>query len=306
MNITLRQLQYLQALGAQRHFGRAAETCNVSQPALSVQIKQLEDRLGAPLVERRARDVLMTPFGQRVLDQAARVLDEVRVLEDLARWRGGLAGRLALGIIPTVAPYLLPGALAALRARDIALDVQVHEAQTARLLSDLAEGRIDAAILALPSGAEGLNEVPLFDDRFLLAGSAQRLDQLPATLAPTALGPSQLLLLEDGHCLSDQALEVCALSRDAARINMRASSLATLSRLVAAGFGLTFMPEIAARAELRAAPGLALRRFPGEEPARRLGLVTRQTAAGSAWVTDLADLLTGAGTDLTEDARAAW
>jgi LysR family hydrogen peroxide-inducible transcriptional activator len=306
MNITLRQLRFFQAHAEARNFGRAAEMVHVSQPALSVQIRELEATLGGPLVERQARDVLLTPFGRRILQQAIRVLDGVRVLEESARWKSGLSGHLTLGVIPTIAPYLLPGALAALRSDDIQLDVQVQEGKTHRLLEALKAGQIDAAVLALPSSEPGLVEEPLFEDRFLLAGSQARLRGLgnPETLRPTELRPAQLLLLEDGHCLTDQALEVCGQSPDAqGQINMGASSLATLTRLVAAGFGLTLMPEMAAMSERQAAPDMHLLRFAAPEPARMIGLVRRASSVDDGWFSDLASILRQTGRDLIHAAR---
>ncbi|HBM58417.1 LysR substrate-binding domain-containing protein [Salipiger marinus] len=305
MNMTLRQLGYFKALSEQRNFRRAAEACHVSQPALSVQIRELETTLNGPLVERHARDVVLTPFGREVLEVADRILGEVAALEQAARRRGGLTGRLALGVIPTIAPYFLPEALAAMRAADISLDVSVTEAVTDRLLDQLLDGRLDAAVIALPAEREGIAAEPLFEDRFLLAGSAARLELYNDVPHPEGLGESQLLLLEDGHCLTDQALAVCGRSRGNARINMGASSLATLSRLVAAGFGLTLMPEIAIPTEARAAEGMCLRRFATPEPSRSIGLVRRASTPAQGWFTDLAQRLRGVGEDLTARSRAS-
>ena len=307
MNITLRHLTYFRALAEHRNFGRAAESVHISQPALSVQIRELESILGAPVVERRARDVALTPFGRRVLSHAERVHDEVQALSETARWQDGLSGDLALGIIPTIAPYILPGALAELRARDISLDVRVREARTDELASDLRAGRIDAALMALPLPSDGLDAAVLVEDRFLLAGNAARLaafDGAGALPDPAALGQSPLLLLEDGHCLTDQALEVCGRGRGHAQIDTGASSLGTLSRLVAAGFGLTLMPEIAAVTEARAAPGLSLRRFRAPEPFRRIALVRRTGAGEAAWFDDLAQVFRDAAQALLRTARA--
>lgn len=316
MNFTLRQLIYFKALAEQRNFGRAAETVFVSQPALSVQIRELEKNLGAVLVERQARDVVLTPFGRRILDHAERVLAASQDLGDAARWRGGLAGELRLGLIPTIAPYILPATLEALRSRDISLDVQVHEAKTARLLNELRAGRLDAAVIALPSTESGLVEIPLFEDRFLLAGTSARLNALrsgalgkdadalrPTDLRPVELELSQLLLLEEGHCLTDQALDVCGRGRGHAQINMGASSLSTLSRLVAAGFGLTLIPELAALQEQRGAPDMQLMRFSIPEPARQIGLVRRDSSEDDGWCDALAQILRDVGTDLVTQAR---
>ncbi len=307
MSITLRQIRYFRALAEHRNFGRAASEMNVSQPALSVQIRELEAALGARVAERRARDVSLTPFGRRVLHHAGRVLEEMQALSEAARWHDGLSGELALGVIPTIAPYILPGVLASLRTRDIALDVRVREARTEDLAADLRTGRIDAALMALPLPGNDLESAGLFEDRFLLAGSAARLAALGETVPdPTALGTNPLLLLEDGHCLTDQALEVCGRGRGHAQIDTGASSLGTLSRLVAAGFGLTLMPEIAAPTEARAAPGLVLRRFDSPEPARRVALVRRRGAENAQWFDDLTQVLRAAGESLLATARADW
>lgn len=303
MNLTLRQLSYFKALADQGSFGRAADVCRVSQPALSMQIKEMEGILGSAVVERQARRIVVTPFGRRILDHAERVLDEMRRLEEAARWREGLSGRLAIGVIPTVAPYLLPGLLAGLRASDIALDVQVQEGKTARLMDDLMSGRLDAAIMALPSGARDVVERPLFEDRFLLAGSQSRIDSIGAsaeTLRPTEIGASQLMLLEDGHCLTDQALEVCGRGRGHAQINMGASSLATLSRLVTAGFGLTLMPELSLPHDGR---DLALLRFADPEPFRMIGLVRRASSPAGQWFDALATRAREAGEEVIARAR---
>ncbi|MCQ0093158.1 hydrogen peroxide-inducible genes activator [Roseovarius sp. M141] len=307
MSITLRQLTYFRALAAHRHFGRAAAAVSVSQPALSVQIRDMEAALGQPLVERRARDVVLTPFGRLILGHADQVDSAMRNLEEAARWHGGLSGLLRIGLIPTLAPYMLPGTLEALRSGDISMDVQVQEAKTDRLTEDLLAGRLDAAVMALPVLTVGLIAEPLFEDRFLLAGSAVRLAAIGAgaeTLRPDGLGAQQLLLLEDGHCLTDQALEACRRGRGHAQIDMGASSLATLTQLVAAGFGLTLMPEIAAAAEVRGASRVHLRRFDAPEPARTICLVRRSSTLGDGWFLQLAKILTGVGTGLTRAARS--
>ena len=306
MNFTLRQLQYFRAVAEQRNFGRAAQVCHVSQPALSVQIKALEQTMGGPLFERQARDILLTPLGRDVLEHARGVLGAADRLDRFARDHSGGHRSLSIGVIPTVAPYLLPGVLAGLRAADVSLRVQIREARTERLLSMLRRGEIDAAVLALPVGGSELEELPLFEDRFLLAGSEARLSRLsisPEALRPIDLGSAQLMLLEDGHCLTDQALEVCGQDRTSAQINMGASSLATLSRLVAEGFGLTLMPEIAAQSESDAVPGLRLLRFGAPQPARTVGLVRRASTANEDWFEKLAQVIRQVGEDIVGGTR---
>ena len=306
MNFTLRQLQYFRAVAEKRNFGRAAQACHVSQPALSVQIKTLEEVMGGPLFERQARDILLTPLGRDVLDRAYQVLDSADRLDRFARDHSGGHRSLSIGIIPTVAPYLLPGVLGGLRTGDVSLRVQIRESRTEHLLSMLRTGEIDAAVLALPVVGDGLIEEPLFQDRFLLAGSQTRLNRLtvsPEALRPVDLQTAHLMLLEDGHCLTDQALEVCGQNRGSSQINMGASSLATLSRLVAEGFGLTLMPELAARAETEAVPGLHLLRFSAPQPARTIGLVRRASSQPEDWFEKLAQVMRQVGEEIVAETR---
>jgi LysR family hydrogen peroxide-inducible transcriptional activator len=250
------------------------------------------------LIERQGRGLRLTPAGQAVLRSALAIRGEVETMQEAVRWQDGLSGRLWLGVIPTVAPYLLPVALPMLRAGDVSLDLRVREAQTSTLLDDLADGRLDAAVLALPSGATGLKETVLFEDRFVLAGSQAQLARLQAGQAPVrpaALDPDRLLLLDEGHCLADQALEVCGLKRAATRVDLGASSLGTLAGLVAEGFGLTFLPELALASAVAATPDLALMRFPAPEPRRTIGLVRRDLKGHTGWFDDLAGLMRVAG-----------
>ncbi|QDC09556.1 LysR family transcriptional regulator [Oceanicola sp. D3] len=295
MNLTLRQLRYFVALAETGSFVRAAEIVHVSQPALSQQIKEMESQTGLRLVERQPRRAVLTPAGHELLTHAKAVLNAMDALEQAARWQEGLGGRLSLGVIPTIAPYLLPVALPLIRSRNLRLELRVREAQTERVLDALEAGRLDAAVVALPSGRAGLVEEELFEDRFLLAGNSATLAGQGAGLRPEALDPGRLMLLEEGHCLADQALEVCALRRTDTRVDLGASSLATLSGLVAEGFGFTFLPELAAAAECAASPNLALRRFGAPEPARRIGLLRRRTAMDDGWFSGLAQILREAG-----------
>lgn len=307
MNITFRQLSYFIALAEERHFGRAAERVFVSQPALSTQIKELEDRIGAPLIDRSDRAFRLTPVGHEVLASARRITAEMERMEVAARWQEGLRGRLKLGLIPTVAPYLLPAALPHIRARDVALELKLREAKTEVLLAELADGELDAAVIALPSGAEGLVELPLFSDRFLLAmtaGPAREMKSGGKVPRPDSLDPSRLLLLDEGHCLADQALEVCGTRRAETRVDLGASSLSTLCGLVAAGFGQTLLPEIAYGNESVAAPRMGVVRFPDPQPARLIGLVRRDLGGADGWFRELGALLADAGKTLLAKARS--
>lgn len=298
MNITLRQLRYFLALAQHLHFTRAAEALNVTQPALSMQIRVLEEAAGARLVERTPQGIVLTPEGRAFQAHARRILTAVAQMEQDLR-QPGQGGRLMLGMIPTVAPYLLPEALPILRARDIGRDLHLREAQTERLLEELLAGRLDAVVVATPPEGDGLAATPLFTDRFLLAGSAARIaEQRNRALAPASLDPGQLLLLDEGHCLGDQALEVCGLSRRGARLDLGAASLATLCRLSAQGMGLTFLPEIACRQEMTGAPGLTAIRFPEPQPAREVLLMRRAGTPAQGWFEDLAQVLRDAARPL--------
>ncbi len=304
MPLTLRQLSYFAALAEERNFGRAAERVHISQPALSMQIREMERGLGLTLIERGPREVRLTPAGRDVLDRGLKVLAEVREIEAIGRRQGRL-GRLNLGVIPTVAPYLLPPLLSHLRDGDLRRDLRVREARTDRLLDELDQGQLDAVVIATPTGRDDLIAHPLFTDRFVLAGSPERLESLSdAALRPVALDPDQLLLLDEGHCLADQALEVCGLTRRQTRIDLGASSLNTLVGLVTAGFGYTFLPEIALRQETVSGSALALRRFAEPEPEREIAFVRRAATPASGWFDDLADALARAGEGLILSARA--
>lgn len=306
MNVTLRQLRYFVALCEVGHFGRAAETMHITQPALSVQIRELEAQIGAQLVERQPRGIVVTAAGHEMLRHAHKVLTEVGQLEQVARWQRGLGGKLSFGVIPTVAPYLLPVVLPMLREANPALELGIREARTERLLQYLSEGRLDAAVLALPLEDDGLVCEPLFEDRFVLAAATGQITQLAhgaRNMRPSELDPDRLLLLEEGHCLSDQALEVCALTRSQTRLDLGASSLGTLCGLVSEGFGLTLLPELSLPSELNAARSLSVRRFAGKEPRRTIALVRRRLSREDGWFADLAAQLRDAGDQLLTQAR---
>ncbi len=291
MAITVRQLRYFQALERARHFGRAADSVSVSQPALSAQIRDLEAALGGPVIERKAPGLPLTPLGRAVLRRAESILAEMRALEAEARDAAGLSAGIRLGIIPTVAPYLVPPLLPLIRAEGGRMTVR--EAVTDTLLDELRQGEIDAAVLALPAGVPGLCEEPLFEDRFLLARPpADAAPRMPRHARPEQIDPESLLLLDEGHCLSDQALGACKLRRDGARIGLGAASLATLTRLVASGHGVTLIPEIAAETEGR---GVRLSRFSRPEPGRLIGLVRLGRAGDAGWPAALLRCLREAG-----------
>ena len=303
MNITLKQVDYFVALVRGRNFGRAAGMMNISQPALSVQIKELEDRLGAQLVERQSRDVVLTPFGRMILEHCNTIQKDVRALEEAARWRGVVTGQFALGLIPTIAPYIVTDVIASFRAYDLNLELQIHEGKTETLIAQLRSGAIDAAVVALPIPLAGFQFDPLFDDHLLLAGSQRRLEDMPDQILPHQLGDAHMILLEDGHCLTDQALEVCGRDKSHAQINLGAASMATLTQLVGAGFGLTLMPEIAAPHEVTGRDFVQLRRFSGVEPKREIGLLRRESSIDSEWGAALCSILSDAGQAAVTRAR---
>lgn len=304
MNVTLRQLSYFLALIEEGHFGRAADRAHVTQPALSMQIKELETNLDVKLIDRQARGVRLTRAGREVAARARKILGEVAELEALAR-RQGLRQRVHLGVIPTVAPYLLPPALAYLRAHG-ARDLRVREAQTSQLLIALEQGQLDAIVIATPVPDADRVVVPLFEDRFLLAGHHARIADLGADaehLRPVALDPEQLLLLDEGHCLADQALEVCSLDRRKVRLDLGASSLSTLCGLVGQGMGLTFLPEIALATEGAAVPAMATSRFAAPEPFRMISLMRRVGSEDLDWFDELVEALTTVGQAILTEVR---
>nr|WP_111300931.1 hydrogen peroxide-inducible genes activator [Paracoccus saliphilus] len=304
MNIALRHLRYFLALAQHGSFTRAADAIHVTQPALSMQIRALEDIVGAQVVERTQAGVVLTPQGRALQSHAVRVLAAMTDLEQALR-QPGQGGRLMLGMIPTVAPYLLPEALPILRGCEIGQDLHLREAQTDQLVEELTAGRLDAIVVATPPPDSSLEAVALFTDPFLLAGNTKRIAGLDAgAIQPRSLDPGQLLLLDEGHCLGDQALEVCGFGRRSSRLDLGAASLATLCRLAAQDMGLTFLPEIARRQELAAAPGLATIRFPGPQPSRQVMLMRRATTAGDGWFQELAQILSTAAAPLLTDGPA--
>lgn len=280
--ITLRQLRYLEALSQHRHFGRAAEACAVTQPALSMQIRELEKDLNAKLIERRPGEAALTEVGIEVVRRGQRVLSAARDIADFARHCGQiLSGRLKLGIIPTLAPYVLPKVLPALQARHPNLTVELRETQTKILMEELAGGDLDLVMLALPVVDTEIETLRLFDDPFLLAVPAD--DPLPETARVSAdeIDQRRLMLLEEGHCLRDQALAYCAAARQEMPLSLGATSLATIMQMVASGYGVTLVPEVAVDVKMRD-KRVKLLRFAAPEPGRTIGLAWRRTSPRKA------------------------
>ncbi len=291
---TIRQLEYLVAVEETRHFGRAARQCAVTQPALSTQIQQLEELLGVQLFERSRRRVVVTPEGEQVIARARRTLRELDDLLDAARAaRRSLAGPLRLGVIPTVAPYLLPPLLPRVRAALPELELVLREDQTARLVERLESGGLDLLLLALPVEEAPLEEMPLYDEAFVfVAPEDHRLARARSAKVPeSALADEEVLLLEDGHCLRAQALSLCerAGARESARI--QATSLGTLVQMVANGLGVTLLPERAVPVEVRADSSLAVRSFRPPAPGRSIGLAWRRGSARAPEHRALGELL---------------
>lgn len=277
--MNLRALNYLVALAEYKHFGRAAEACFVSQPTLSTQLKRLEEELGVQLVERNPRRVMLTPAGEQVVARAQDVLKQVDDIKEIARrTRDPEAGSLRLGIFPTLGPYLLPHVLPEIRARFPRLELLLYELKTEQLLQRLRDGKLDAGILALPVPTEGLEVCELFEEPFVLAlPKGHRLtEKQDIGLADLREGP--VLLLEDGHCLRDQALEVCQLVGAEEKTGFRATSLETLRQMVASGLGVTLLPTLAVQPPVPKTERLVLRRLPDPAPSRKLALIWRQSS----------------------------
>src|ERR1700732_4355943 len=272
--VTLRQLRYFDALACHVHFGRAAEACAISQPALSMQIKELEQALGGVLLERSARQVALTKFGEEAAHRVRDILCLVDELGDFARAsRERLVGRLRIGMIPTIAPYLLPTVIGNLTKMHPELDIHIRETVTPKLIQELAEGRLDTAIVALPVSEPSFTEVALFSENFLLVRpGADEGTPLPSS---ESLREMRLLLLEEGHCFRDQALSFCNMKSALPRDMLDASSLSTLVQMVSAGMGVTLIPEMATAVEARSA-SVSVARFKNPQPSRTIGMIWRK------------------------------
>lgn len=288
-NVTLKQLRYFEALAQQGHFGRAADICAISQPALSMQIKELEADLGAVLFERGARAVQLTALGEQLALRVRAILAAVDELDDLARAaQERMVGRLRIGVIPTVAPYILPGIIRQLSATHAGLDIHVRETQTHKLIEELAEGQLDTAIVALPVSEPTLTEVGLFSEDFVLV--RPRADAGTPVPDRQALEGERLLLLEEGHCFRDQALSFCNIPSGARRDGLDGSSLSTLVQMVGAGIGLTLIPEMAVEVETRSAP-VCVARFADVQPSRTIGMVWRSTSPLAKQLAQVAEVV---------------
>ena len=276
VRVTIKQLSYFDALAGQCHFGRAAEACAISQPALSMQIKELEQALGGLLLERGARQVRLTKFGEEIAQRVRDILRSVDELGDFSRAsQDRLVGRLRIGMIPTIAPYLLPTVIGNLTRTHPEVDIHVRESLTPTLIQELADGRLDTAIVALPLSEPSFAEAALFSENFLLVRPSQ--DEGTPVPSSEKLREMRLLLLEEGHCFRDQALSFCNMQWSPPREVLDASSLSTLVQMVGAGIGVTLIPEMAVAVETRSAP-VSVVRFRNPQPSRTIGMIWRKTS----------------------------
>ena len=288
-NVTLKQLRYFEALATHGHFGRAANASAISQPALSLQIKELEAALGSKLFERGSRQVSLTHLGEEFAQRVREILRSVDELGDLARAsRDQLAGRLRIGVIPTIGPYLLPTIIGDLSRTLPDLDIHIRETLTPTLIHELKEGRIDTAIVALPVSEPSFTEVALFSEDFVLVRPGA--DEGAPVPSAKSLSEMRLLLLEEGHCFRDQALSFCNLETGPVREMLDASSLSTLVQMVGAGIGVTLIPEMAVNVEIRSA-AVSLARFSAPRPSRTIGMVWRKTSPLARQLTEISDVV---------------
>jgi LysR family hydrogen peroxide-inducible transcriptional activator len=275
INLTLKQFRYFDALARSGHFGRAAEACAISQPALSMQIKEMEETLGTELFERGARRARLTSFGEEAAKRIRDILRSVDELDDLARSaQDRLVGRLRIGVIPTIAPYLLPAIISNLTRTHAGLDIHLRETLTAKLIRELIEGRLDTAIVALPVSEPALVETPLFTEDFVLV--RPREDEGKPVPDRRRLREMRLLLLEEGHCFRDQALSFCEIGSAHPREILDGSSLSTLVQMVGAGIGVTLIPEMAVAVETRSA-AVSIAHFKPPRPSRTIGMIWRRS-----------------------------
>lgn len=287
-SISTKQLRYFHALSRLRHFGKAADQCAVTQPALSMQIKDLEETLGLCLVVRGKSSISLTPDGEEVARRAEKVLSGIQDIGDYAKTRAGtLSGVFRLGIIPTVAPYILPKLLPVLGKAHPDLELKLRETTTSRLTDELLQGQLDAILVALPIQHNDLETRKIFEDPFFLVTNDQ--NPLASDNPHKILEENNLLLLEEGHCLRDQAISLCDMVSKEALSQFGATSLKTLLELVANNQGVTLIPKIAARIELTKESKLRLIRFPDPEPTRTIGLVWRKSSPRHKDFTALSD-----------------
>ena len=289
--MNLRDLRYLVALADHRHFGKAAAACFVSQPTLSTQIRKLEDELGVALVERAPRKVMLTPAGRDIAERARRIVADVEQMKEAARRsQDPEAGTVRLGIFPTLGPYLLPHVVPRIRARFPRLELLLAEEKSDVILSRLREGRLDAGLLALPLHDDQLHAEFLFEEPFLLAVPETHPLAKKHSLALEDLSEQTLLLLEDGHCLRDQALDVCQLAGASEKSEFQATSLETLRQMVAANVGVTLLPTLAVKPPVARSENIRLLPFSGVQPSRQIAMAWRKSSALDGFLAQLAQV----------------
>jgi LysR family hydrogen peroxide-inducible transcriptional activator len=299
--MNLRDLRYLVALAEHKHFGRAADASFVSQPTLSTQIRKLEEELGVALVERAPRKVMLTEVGREIAARARDVLNDVEQIRGIARrTRDPESGTLRLGIFPTLGPYLLPHVIPHIRERFPRLELLLVEDKTEIVLRQLREGRLDAAVLAQPLHDDQLHQEFLFEEPFVLAVSRSHPLAARKSLKLDDLANQSLLLLEDGHCLRDQALEACQLAGASEKVGFRATSLETLRQMVGANVGITLLPTLAIKPPVAQSADVALIEFRGHAPSRRIAMVWRKSSAMTPFLKDLARVIGNLPNDLLD------
>ena len=289
--MNLRDLEYVAAVADHRHFGRAATACGVSQPTLSAQIRKLEDELGLVLFERSPRNVTLTPAGERVLERVRIVVEETNRIATLAAEMGdSRAATLRIGLLPTIAPYLLAHVVPEVRAQFPELRLRLIEAKTDDIVDQLRVGRLDVGVLALPVG-DDLQVTPLFVEEFVLAvPTGHRLAASGGPVSPSELAGEPVMLLDDGHCLREQSLAVCALAGAVEDVGLRATSLETIRQMVAGGVGITLLPRMAVSPPVSPSPSISLVEFTEPRPARTIAMCWRSTNPHSTFFPALAEV----------------
>jgi LysR family hydrogen peroxide-inducible transcriptional activator len=299
--MNLRALQYFVKLADLRHFSKAADACFVSQPTLSTQIKKLEEELGVQLVERAPKMIMLTPVGEEIADRARLILSDIEQIRAVARRSSNPAeGVLRLGLFPTLAPYFLPHVVPSIRERYPDLLLQLAEEKTEVILHMLRRGQLDAGILALPVSDEGMEVEILFEEPFVLALPGGHPLTRRDEVSMLDLEGAELLLLEEGHCLRDHALEVCALADAHERVDFHATSMETLRQMVAADVGITLMPLLAVKPPIAATPNVVLRKFAEPVPNRTVAMIWRNSSALSGFLREFAESLKALPPELLE------
>ena len=297
--MNLRSLHYFVKLSDLRHFSKAAEACFVSQPTLSTQIKKLEDELGVQLVERSPRKIMLTPVGEEIAERARLILSDVDQIRAVARRAGDPAdGNLRLGLFPTLAPYFLPHVIPNIRKQYPNLRLQLAEEKTEDILKMLQQGELDAALLALPINDDGLDMEILFEEPFVMALPGGHPLEAKDQITLKDLNGNELLLLDEGHCLREHALEVCTLAGAHERADFHATSMETLRQMVAANVGITLMPLLSVKPPIAQTSNLVTKRFASPAPSRTIAMVWRNSSALSDFLRELADCLRNLPPDL--------